>query len=146
MIVLDTGILVAAAIRNDIDHIRCSELILLLRATGHQLLIPPTVVAEVGYMLATRGNAEKEAEFLDSISEGVFKLTPLDKYHTKRMAQLVRQYSDLKGKGLGTTDASIVAVAERLGVIDIATLDQHFRAITPTHAAHFRILPDDMPR
>jgi predicted nucleic acid-binding protein len=43
---------------------------------------------------------------------------------------------------LGTTDASVIAVAERLGATEIATLDhRHFRAVRPTHIASFTLLP-----
>ena len=45
------------------------------------------------------------------------------------MAQLVAQYYDLP---LGTTDASVIALAERLGIDEVATLDQrHFRTGRP---------------
>jgi len=86
VIIIDTGPLVAAAINDDDDHERCNEMFLLLRATGKKLVIPETVVAEVGYMLATRGTAEKEAEFLDSIADGTFSLASPDQNHIRREA------------------------------------------------------------
>jgi hypothetical protein len=43
---------------------------------------------------------------------------------------------------VGTVDAGIVAVAERLGVTEVATLDlRHFRAIRPTHVSAFELVP-----
>jgi hypothetical protein len=43
---------------------------------------------------------------------------------------------------LGTTDASVVAVAERLGVSEIATLDRrHFTVVRPRHVKAFTVLP-----
>ena len=43
---------------------------------------------------------------------------------------------------LGTTDAAVVAVAERLGITDIATLDRcHFHAVRPRHAGGFQLIP-----
>jgi hypothetical protein len=45
------------------------------------------------------------------------------------MADLVRQYADFP---LGTADASVIAVAERLGATHIATIDhRHFRRSAP---------------
>ena len=45
------------------------------------------------------------------------------------MADLVRQYTDFP---LGTADASVIAVAERLGATRVATIDhRHFRAVAP---------------
>jgi predicted nucleic acid-binding protein len=56
-----------------------------------------------------------------------------------RMADLVRQYRDLP---LGATDASVVALAERLGVSEVATLDhRHFRVVRPRHVDAFTLLP-----
>ena len=56
------------------------------------------------------------------------------------MDDLIEQHADL---GLGGTDASLVAVAERLAITDIATIDhRHFSVVRPNHAAAFRILPE----
>ena len=48
--------------------------------------------------------------------------------------------------GLGLADASLVALAERLETISIATLDErHFRSVRPLAAADaFRLLPADL--
>lgn len=55
------------------------------------------------------------------------------------MAELVRHFSSFP---LGGTDASDVAVAERLGVGELATVDRrHFPAITPKDGGHFTLLP-----
>jgi uncharacterized protein len=55
---------------------------------------------------------------------------------------VAERYADT---GLGLADASLVAVAERLGTIDIATLDErHFRAVRPLAGGKaFRLLPAD---
>ncbi|HEY3954623.1 MAG TPA: hypothetical protein VGM53_14715 [Streptosporangiaceae bacterium] len=57
-----------------------------------------------------------------------------------RMANLVRQYS---GFPLGAGDASVIAVAERHGVEQIATVDRrHFTAVRPSHVTVFKLLPE----
>jgi predicted nucleic acid-binding protein len=56
-----------------------------------------------------------------------------------RIADLIEQYADLP---LGGTDASLVVIAERLGVDTVATLDhRHFRVVRPKHTAAFTLLP-----
>lgn len=56
-----------------------------------------------------------------------------------RMAQLVRQYGDFPSGGI---DASIVALAERLDIETVITLDdRHFRAVRPRHRKAFHLLP-----
>jgi len=43
---------------------------------------------------------------------------------------------------LGTTDASVTAIAERLGLTDVATLDRrHFTVVRPSHVAALTLLP-----
>ena len=54
------------------------------------------------------------------------------------MAELVRTYADLP---LGAADASVIAVAERLKLTDVATLDRrHFTVVAP-HTAALNLLP-----
>ncbi|SFQ16630.1 hypothetical protein SAMN05421810_10511 [Amycolatopsis arida] len=56
-----------------------------------------------------------------------------------RAADLVEKYAELS---LGTADACVVAVAERLGVTRLATLDlRHFSVVKPRHAAAFTLPP-----
>ena len=55
------------------------------------------------------------------------------------MAELVEKYADFP---LGGTDASVIALAERLGAPIILTLDRrHFAAIAPSHCEAFELLP-----
>lgn len=57
----------------------------------------------------------------------------------ERMAELVETYADFP---LGTTDAAVVAAAERLDITEIATLDRrHFHAVRPRHIGSFTLLP-----
>jgi len=56
-----------------------------------------------------------------------------------RMAELAERYADL---GLGGTDASLVALAERLGLTTLATFDRrHFTVVRPAHTPSFTLLP-----
>ena len=55
------------------------------------------------------------------------------------MGELVAEYADFP---LGGTDASVVALAERLEVEVVVTLDrQHFGAVRPRHRDAFELLP-----
>jgi predicted nucleic acid-binding protein len=65
---------------------------------------------------------------------------PIDDY--ERMADLVERYADWP---LGVTDASVIAIAERLGVTKVATLDRrHFGPIQPRHSEAFTVLPETL--
>ena len=55
------------------------------------------------------------------------------------MAELIESYADL---GIGTVDASVIATAERLGAVTIATLDlRHFTVVRPRHLDAFQLVP-----
>lgn len=139
MIVCDTGPLVAAALVNDDDHHACVELFTGLHLARRPLLVPATVVAEVGYLLGREAGPKVESLFLESLAAGDFTLVDLTAADCARMAELARRYGDLP---LGTTDASVIAIAERLGVTEIASLDRrHFSVVRPRHISAFTVLP-----
>lgn len=138
MILVDTNVLVALGNAADAHHRAAREL--LESATG-RLLVPATVIAEVCYLIGSRdrGGAVAEAQFLRSFSAGLLDLAELTAADLARMAELVTQYADL---GLGGTDASLIALAERLGIDRVATFDRrHFSVVRPAHVVALTLLP-----
>jgi uncharacterized protein len=139
VIVCDTGPLVAAALYKDPDHHQCVELFTGLHLAGRQMVLPAPVVAEVGYLLGTKAGAWAEAIFLRSLADGDFIVEELVKADYARTADLVEKYADLP---LGTTDAAVIALAERLDVREVATLDhRHFTVVRPRHVKALTLLP-----
>jgi len=140
VILCDSGPLFAAADRTDADHHACVELFTGLRLATRRLLLPQTVMAEVGYLLETRIGTFAEVAFLKAVANGSFELVSLTNDDVARVAELVSRYEDLP---LGTTDASVIALAERLDVEEIATLDhRHFRVVRSNHVEVLTLLPD----
>jgi predicted nucleic acid-binding protein len=93
--------------------------------------VPGLVIAEVSYLLAHDASAAVEAEFLRSFATGFLTLADLIVADLDRSAEMVEQYADLP---LGATDACLVALAERLGIVELATLDRrHFNVVRPRH-------------
>ena len=136
MILVDTNILVAVANSRDTHHEMARSL---LEGIPDRLLIPSTVIAEVCYLLSERAGAAAEVEFLRSFEAGDLELADLTLPDVRRMAELSEEYASL---GLGGTDASIVAIAERLGIAQIATMDRrHFGVVRPRHIDTFTLLP-----
>lgn len=102
-------------------------------------MVPVLVVTEVTYLLGTRLGAQAEVRFLGDVAAGAFIVEPVVAGDWLRVAELVWAYRDLD---LGTVDASVVAAAERLGVVDVATLDRRdFAVVRPKHAPRFHLLP-----
>jgi predicted nucleic acid-binding protein len=80
-----------------------------------------------------------EAAFLRTFADGDLDAVDLSPEDFARMADLVTRYADLP---LGTTDAAVVAVAERLGITEVATLDRrHFGVVRPRHVDALTLLP-----
>ena len=138
MIVVDSGPLIAAAIEDDRDHRRCVDMFAALYMNSERLLVPQTVLAESAYIIQQGGTAQ-ELLFLRSIDEGDLTLVELVSEDMNRVIDLVDTYDDFP---LGTTDASVVAIAERLSITEIATLDhRHFPNVRPRHVDYLTLLP-----
>jgi uncharacterized protein len=103
------------------------------------LLVPQLVITEVVYLLESRLGWRAEVQFLGDLAAGNFFVEPVLSGDWIRIAELVAQYHDLP---LGTVDASVIALAERLNVSAVATLDRrHFTVVRPKHVPIFELLP-----
>ena len=129
----------AAALGDDDRHHECVELFTGLHLARRRLLVPGTVVAEVGYLLARNAGARVESLFLQALGDGDFEPVDLQPQDYRRAAELVQIYADMP---LGTTDATVIALAERLDVDEVATLDRrHFTVVRPSHTPSLTLLP-----
>jgi predicted nucleic acid-binding protein len=121
---------------DDRHHARCLHV---LETHPGPLIVPHMVITEVTYLLETRLGTEAEVRFLGDLASGAFVVEPVHPRDWLRIAHLVARYRDLP---LGSTDASVVALAERLNLTTIATLDRrHFSVVKPSHVAAFDLLP-----
>lgn len=80
-----------------------------------------------------------ESAFLRQVLVGTFELVNLVPEDLDRMSELILQYADFP---LASVDASVLAVAERLNVDRVATLDhRHFAAVEPAQVPALTLLP-----
>jgi predicted nucleic acid-binding protein len=132
--IVDTGPLYAALDSDDRNHAACADV---LRRRDLQFVVPSLVVTEVAYFAQLRLGAAAEAAFLRGLS--AFEVegpTPAD---WPLIADLVERYGDFP---LGTVDASIAVLADRLETDLLVTLDRrHFGAIHSPQGRVFRLLP-----
>lgn len=90
-------------------------------------------------MIATRLGPQAEVRFLGSLAAGELLVEHVTAADWLRIAELVAKYRDLR---LGTVDASVVALAERLRISTVITLDErHFRVVRPAHVEAFTLIP-----
>ena len=88
--------------------------------------VPGLVLAEIDYFL--RGERRAMNAFMRDLARGAFTYAAPTLDQLRRAMELDSQYADL---GLGLVDASIVVLAEDLGIHRIATRDiRHFGAVT----------------
>jgi len=116
------------------------DLFTALHLGGRRILVPGTVAGEAGYLLAREGGPSIEAQFRASLSDGTLWPVELIPEDYRRSADLVRTYGTLP---LGTTDATVIAVCERLDLAEVASLDRrHFSVVRPRHVPALTLLPE----
>lgn len=136
MLIVDTGVIVAAADRTDRHH---HESAAIIRDDPGPLVTTALVVAEAAYLLDRELGPNAEAALYTSIIDGDLTTEALGARDWTRIRELVTTYADLR---LGGTDASLIAIAERHGVTRIATLNhRHFAVVRPAHTNHLDLIP-----
>lgn len=136
MLIIGAGPLYAAAATQDNDHSRCVEL---LTRAPRPLLVPELVVTEVSYLLSDRIGPHAELAFARAIAAGELIVEAVLEPEWERIAELMEQYLDLP---LGIADASLIALAERHGQKQVASLDhRHLGVVRPRHVTSFTLLP-----
>jgi len=131
---VDTGILYALADADDAWHDRA---LAWLESYADVLAVPVTVLPEVCYLLATRVGAKIERAFVESLARGELSVESVEPKDLDRAARLLADRPEL-----GFVDASIVALAERLGIRRLATTDRrHFGEIRLSRGVRLELLP-----
>jgi uncharacterized protein len=135
VLLVDTGIFVAAG---DGDEPRHGECAALLRGRN-DLTVTASVIPEAAWLIEARLGTAAEASFLALVTSPRITILDLIDRDYRRTIELIGAYADL---GLGFVDASIVAIAERRGVTEIATLNRRdFAVVRPVHCDAFELLP-----
>jgi len=120
-ILCDTGALLDYLVATAPDHRAFREAI----DRSRTRYVPGLVLAEVDYFL--RKEREAMGALIRDVSRGAFTYAAPTMAILERAMDVDRQYADL---GLGLVDASVVALAEELGVYRLATRDvRHFSAV-----------------
>ncbi|MFZ2114727.1 MAG: PIN domain-containing protein [Solirubrobacteraceae bacterium] len=132
--IVDAGPLYAAADSDDRDH---AASLATLSRPDLRLVVAALAIAEATYFVGRRLGPTAEQAFLSGLAELDVEGPTSDDF--TRMGELVKQYEDFP---LGGTDASVIALAERLDASLIVTLDRrHFATVKPRHRKSFQLLP-----
>lgn len=132
---LDTGFLLAVLDVSDEHHETCKTNLLAER----QPLLPDVVLPELGYMTLRELGYPVWIQFVRSVAANELRLERTTPEDLSRSAEILEKYADAR---VDFVDCVIVAMAERLSVEHILTVDQrHFRMFQPRHCTSFTILP-----
>jgi predicted nucleic acid-binding protein len=106
-----------------------------------RIVIPSPLLGEIDYLLRSRLGAGALIAFVDDVASGAFWIEPFTGEDLARCRALLTKYADLD---LGLADASVIAIAERLGTDRILTVDERdFRAVRSARGTSFVLLPAD---
>lgn len=134
---IDSGFLYATLDRNDVNHLNVIKVLPNLQ--NDNIYLPIVVLVEVAYLLQGRLGHHQMRQFISTLENSPLEFEPITKADTKRIFELLEEYSDNQ---LDFVDASITAIAERLNIQRILTVDQRdFRIIRPNHCDYFEIIP-----
>lgn len=134
-VLLDTSCLFALLDKDDRHH---KDTIKFAESTNEALIVPDVILPEISYLVNKYLSVEVEVKLLSSIKVGELALESFLPTDLERVIELISTYKDEK---IGFVDASIVAIAERLKITKILTLDKHFHLIRPRHITAFEIYP-----
>ena len=138
MIVVDTSIVLAYMNAADDHHAAVARW---LDGADDDLATTPLIVAEVDHLVDARGGPTARRALHRDLVAGAY----LVEWWPGAITAVVKTAERYADTGLGLAAASLVALAERIGTIEIATLDErHFRAVRPLAGGRaFRLLPAD---
>lgn len=138
MIIVDTSVVYALLDRRDRRH---QEAVDWYSGVEDELATTPLVLAEIDHLAGARAGATARAAFHRDLTSGAYRV------HwwigaEKACVEVAERYADLD---VGLADASLIALAARLGTISIATFDERpFRAIRPLRGpSALQLLPAD---
>ena len=138
MIIVDTSAILAYMNSADDHH---GAVRTWVDGLDDDLVTTPLILAEVDHLVATRGGRQALKALRADLEAGAY----IVEWWPTALVTIVRVAERYADMGLGLADASLVALAERLSTVDIATFDErHFRTVRPLAAGDsFRLLPMD---
>jgi uncharacterized protein len=136
VILCDTGPLIALIDRTDIHHARCVATLATLPASP--LLTTWPCLAEAMYLLWRAGGFPAQDELWAFCADGLLLMRVPATNEWQRLRELMHQYSDTP---MDLADASLVATAERHGLRQIFSLDNHFRLYRIHGKDSFEVFP-----
>ncbi len=133
--IIDTSAIVGLIDKGCQQHEVISDII---NKSDINLIVPSPVIPEVCYMLNKKFGPLIEIRFLEEIISVNFQIEIIKFPDILRTVEILNKYKSLN---IGFVDGSIIAIAERLKINQILTLDRkHFSAVIPVGFDYFEML------
>ena len=134
--ILDTSFLFALTDQSDRNHQR---VLAVSQNVNEPLILPGVVLPEICYLISSRLGHQIMRHFVSSIRPDAVQVESPTAEDLVRVHEILEQYADSQ---LDFTDAAIVAIAERLAITRVYTLDRRdFSIVRPIHCDYFELLP-----
>lgn len=135
--ILDTSFLFALTDKSDRNHQRVLKV---AQNVSEKLILPIAVLPEICYLISSRLGHTAMRQFVTSMTPETVQIESVTTEDLIRIQQVLDRYADNQ---LDFTDAAIVAIAERLSITRIYTLDRRdFSVIRPKHCDYFELIPE----
>ena len=132
---IDTGFMFAVLDSSDEYHVDCAKAYKNIR----NAFLPETVLPELAFLLLRENKIKNLTDFLHYLADGNLNIISTETQDLKRAAEILEKYADSR---VDFVDCVIVAIAERLNIKRILTVDRrHFNLFRPRHCDRFEILP-----
>lgn len=133
---MDSGFLYALYDAADRHH---AVVVAVRRTQGLRTIVPDIVLVEAAFLARRSRGIPGVLRLLDSFQQAVFPLEMMTRQDLQRVREIMAKYQDSE---FDFVDCCLMALAERLGITRIYTIDQRdFRIFRPRHCDHFDLLP-----
>lgn len=135
-VLVDTSFLVSLVNPQEKHHAACA---ITAQKVQAQLVVPASVIPEAAYLIHARMGHRVMRAFIEQMQQPTWEMELVYLDDLARSSELLDQYAD---NDIDFVDTTIIAIAERLKIHQILTLDRrHFSIIRPRHTNHFELLP-----
>jgi len=135
--IIDTSAIISLVDRSSKHHHSLADII---NKEDYRLIIPSPVIPEACFMLNKKFGTSVEIKFIEEIISVNFHIEVIKFLDLARIVEILKKYNNLD---IGYVDGAIVAIAERLKVNRIFTLDRkHFNSLIPLGFDYFEIYPE----
>ncbi|NEO88019.1 MAG: PIN domain-containing protein [Spirulina sp. SIO3F2] len=133
--IADTGFVVALLNGQDQNHAAVAH----TYQQHPKIALPQPALTEIAYLLGRDAGIPLVVQFLRSLPQGRFQIVTLTPADSQRIADILETYQDSK---IDFVDACVMAIAERLKLQTVLTLDRRdFTIFRPRHCTAFNLLP-----